>query len=253
LGELTWSAEVLFWLGWTARESGDAITARLRLEESLALRRELGDQAGIASALLTLGEVAVMQGDTARATALIEESLPLLRQLGDSHGIAWAFNHLGHVAQLQGAYVRATRLHKESLALLRNIDPEYIGVPEANHSLGETALARGDAALAATYFEESLMLSRRIEVPKFQAWCLAGLAGVAAINEEPERAAWLWGAAESLRQSIGARPAPAARATHERLQAEVRKQLGEDKFNAKWAEGQVASMEQAVVKALSAT
>jgi len=253
LGDLEWSAEVLFWLGWTARESGDASTARLRLEESLTLWRELGDQAKIASALVTLGEVAVMQEETARATALIDESLVLFRQLGDSHGTAWAFNHLGHVAQLQGAYVRATRLHKESLVLLREIDPEYIGVPEANHSLGETALARGDAALAATHFKESLTLSRQIEVPKFQAWCLAGLAGVAALDEEPERAAWLWGAAEALRQSIGARPAPAARATHEQLQAEVRKQLGEAVFNAKWAEGQAASWEQAVDKALATT
>jgi tetratricopeptide (TPR) repeat protein len=234
-----------------AREAGDATTARLRLEDSLTLWRELEDQAGVARALLTLGEVAVMQEDTARATALIEESLLWFHQHGDSHGIAWACNHLGHVAQIQGEYVKATRLHKESLALLRDIDPEYIGVPEANHSLGETALARGDTALAATCFEESLSLSRRIAVPKFQAWCLAGLAGVAALNEEPERAAWLWGAAEALRQSIGARPAPAARATHERLQAEVREQLGEAEFNAKWAEGQAASWEEALDKALS--
>jgi hypothetical protein len=81
------------------------------------------------------------------------------------------------------------------------------------------------------------------------SWCLAGLAGVAALGEEPERAAWLWGAAEALRQSIGARRAPAARATHERLQAEVRKQLGEDTFNTKCAEGQTASVEQAIDEA----
>ena len=70
------------------------------------------------------------------------------------------------------------------------------------------------------------------------------------MNEEPERAAWLWGAAEALRQSIGVRPAPASRATHERLKNEVRKQLGEATFNAKWAEGQSASVEQAICRGL---
>jgi hypothetical protein len=81
------------------------------------------------------------------------------------------------------------------------------------------------------------------------SWCLAGLAGVAALDEEPERAAWLWGAAEALRKSIGVREAPASHATHERLKAEVRKQLGDKVFNAKWAEGQSASMEQAIAEA----
>jgi predicted ATPase/transcriptional regulator with XRE-family HTH domain len=247
LGDLKSSAEALNRLGWLAREHGDATTARLRLEESLALCQELGDKAGIASALLTLGEVAVMQEDPARATALVEESLALLRHLGDTHGIAWAFNHLGHVAQLQGKYEQATRLHEESLTLLRKIDPEYIGVPEANHSLGETALAWGDAALAATHFRESVKLSRHLGVPKFQAWCLAG---VAALDEEPERAAWLWDAAEALRQSIGVREAPASRATRERLIAQACEQLGEAAFAAAWAEGQAALPEQAMAQAL---
>lgn len=80
-------------------------------------------------------------------------------------------------------------------------------------------------------------------------WCLAGLAGVAAVNEEPGRAAWLWGAAEALRQFIGVRKAPAARATHERFQTEVRHQLGEAAFNTRWAEDQSASMEQAINEA----
>jgi len=59
----------------------------------------------------------------------------------------------------------------------------------------------------------------------------------------------LWGAAEALRQSIGTREAPASQAAHERLKAEVRKQLGEAVFNAKWAEGQSASLEQANTEA----
>lgn len=70
------------------------------------------------------------------------------------------------------------------------------------------------------------------------------------MDEEPERAAWLWGAAEALRQSIGAREAPASRATRERLIAQAREQLGEAAFAAKWAEGRAMTMEQAVAYAL---
>jgi len=250
LGDLPWSAWVLNRLGWLAREQGDTTIARLRLEESLALYRELGDQTGIAWALVTLGEVAVMQDDVARATTLLEESLTLFRHLANTYGIGWALNHLGHVAQLEGVYERATRLHKESLTLFLEYGAKDFGCAETLQSLGETALADGGTALATTHFTEALALFKDLGHRAGVSWCLAGLAGVAAVNEEPERAAWLWGAAEALRQSIGARSAPAARATRERLQAEVRKQLGEAAFNAKWAEGQSASVEQAVAETI---
>ncbi|MBI3912103.1 MAG: tetratricopeptide repeat protein, partial [Armatimonadetes bacterium] len=246
LGNLSGSAQVLFWLGFVARERGDATTARLRLEESLAAFREIGYKDGVADVLNTLGEVLVMQEEAAAAEALLEESLALARQLGELNQIGWALNHLGHAAQLQGKYERAAHLHEESLPLFRQIGPHHLGIPWAHQGLGETALAQGDAALATTYFTEALPLYRYLGDRAGIAWCLAGLAGAAAVDEEPERAAWLWGAAEALRQSIGAREAPASRATRERLIAQAREQLGDEAFDAAWAEGGQATMEQAI-------
>jgi non-specific serine/threonine protein kinase len=239
LGDPRLRALVLNGIGLLARERGDTITARLRLEECLGLFRELEDKEGIAMVLVTLGEVAVMQEDIKWATALLEEGLVLNRRVKNIAYIGWALNHLGHVAQLESEYKHATQLHGESLPLFRELGADT-GIAHALQSLGETALAQGNAALAATHLTEALALFHDVGDRAGTSWCLAGLAGVAALNEEPERAAWLWGAAEALRQSIGARPAPAARATHERLQGEVRKQLGEAAFNAKWAEGQAA-------------
>ena len=251
LGDLPWSAFLLEGLGWLAREQGDATTARALLEESLALFRELGDESGMAAALVTLGQVAVMQEDAAWATALLEEGLALSREVGNLESMGWALNHLGHVAQLRGEYGRARRLHEESLPLFREIDEQYAGVAEAHRDLGETALAEGDAALATTHFTEALQWFRRFRWLAGVSWCLAGLAGVAALNEEPERAAWLWAAAEALRQSIGTREAPASRATRERLIAQAREQLGEAAFAAAWEKGQAASTEQAIAEALA--
>ena len=193
-----------------------------------------------------------MQEDAVLATALLEEGLSLSRQLGHTLTTGWALNHLGHVAQLQGEYERAARLHEESLAPFDQIGPRHQGTVHAHQSLGETALAQGDAALATTHFVEALVLSRDLGDRAGMAWCLAGLAGVAAAGGQPERAAWLWGAAEALRQTIGVRAAPASRTTRERLIARAREQLGEAAFNAAWAEGQKMTMEQAVAYALAA-
>src|SRR5207253_1498363 len=54
---------------------GDYTRAAVQLEESLALKRELGDTQGIARSLSNLGMVAYLQGDLTRAVALYEESL----------------------------------------------------------------------------------------------------------------------------------------------------------------------------------
>jgi predicted ATPase/DNA-binding XRE family transcriptional regulator len=250
IGNLRASAGVLHDLGLLAREKGDMATARLRLEDSLAISRKLGDQAYLPGQLNTLGEVLVLQEDAEGATRLLEESLALSQEAGYPNETGWALNHLGHVAQLQGEYERATRLHQESLPFFREVGLNWVGIPWAHQGLGETALAQSDAALAATHLAEALRLFSDLGDRAGVSWCLAGLAGVSAVNEDPERAAWLWGAAEKLRKSIGAREAPASHTTHERLKAEVRAQLGEAIFNAKWAEGQAASVEQAIAEAI---
>jgi predicted ATPase/DNA-binding XRE family transcriptional regulator len=256
LGEYSRVAWTLGRLGILAREQGDATTARAQLEESIALFRELGDKHGIASSSVSLGEVAVLQEDPEWAIPLLEEGLELMKERKDVFGpnwVGWVLNHLGHIAQIQGQYTRAMRLHEESISQFREVEELYrdLGFVWGYESLGETALAEGKAAIAARHLMNALGLSQDGGFQAETAWCLAGLAGVAALNEEPERAAWLWGAAEALRQSIGARIAPAARATHERLKADVRKHLGEAMFNAKWAEGQAASLEEAIAEAMS--
>jgi hypothetical protein len=77
------------------------------------------------------------------------------------------------------------------------------------------------------------------------------MGSAAALGEEPEQAAWLWGASERLRLTLGCRPAPAARITYERALTLVRTQLGDDVFEAAWAAGAALSVEHAVAEALN--
>jgi predicted ATPase/DNA-binding XRE family transcriptional regulator len=196
-------------LGWLAREHGDAASARLRLEESRALYRDLDDEMGVAWSSLTLAGVADTAAEAEWATALLEQSLALFQERQVMLGIAWARNHLGHIAQLQGDYGRAAEWHEDSLRRFRELG-ESLGVAWARHGLGETALALGESAEATARLAEAVELFQDLGDRAGMAWCLAGLAG-AAVGGQPARAAWLWGAAEALRQSIGAREPPAAR------------------------------------------
>jgi predicted ATPase len=236
-------------LGWLAREQGDSTSAWALLTESLAIFRELGYTASIAEALNTLAEVAILDEDPARAEALLAESRAI-EQLEQAGPNGWALNHLGHAAQLRGAYDRAAQLHHQSLECFQAFGEQHTGLPWAYHSLGETALGLGRLDEATRWLAQGLTISQTLSDQACMCWCLAGLGSVAALNEEPARAARLCGTAERLRQAIGCRSAPAARATYERALATARAQLGDEAFAAAWAAGEAMTLEQAIAEAL---
>jgi hypothetical protein len=78
------------------------------------------------------------------------------------------------------------------------------------------------------------------------AECLEGLAGVAAAQQQPERAARLFGAAKAWREMTGAPLPPSRRAGYERDLAAVRAGVGKAAFVEAMAVGTSMSLEQAI-------
>jgi predicted ATPase/transcriptional regulator with XRE-family HTH domain len=251
VGDPWWYAVAVEHMGILAGEQGDSATAWAWLSESLVLFRTLGYASSIAETLNMLAEVAILDEDPARAEALVTEIRASEQQENlDPNLIGTTLNRLGHAAQLRGAYDQAAQFHRESLEYFQAFGDQHFGLPWAYHGLGETALGQGRLDEAGRYLAQGLVLSQTLSDQASSAWCLAGLGSVAALDEAPERAARLWGAAERLRQSIGCRPAPAARATYERALGLARTQLDEESFVAAWARGQAMPLEQAIIEAL---
>jgi tetratricopeptide (TPR) repeat protein len=188
---------------------GDYARARALQEESLSVRRELGDRRGIAYSLINLGIVAREQGDAARARALQEESLTLFRELDDRRNIAYTLTNLGNLACDQGDFARATLLHQESLALHREL---------------------GDKEGIATNLEG---MARVATAPDTAPEVLV-------------RAARLLGAADALREAIGMPLPPNDRQSYERTTAATRAAVGEHAWAAAWAEGEGMQLEQVI-------
>jgi tetratricopeptide (TPR) repeat protein len=136
--------------------------ATLCFEECLALRKILGEKAGIASALGNLGLVAREQLDMSRSRAYQEECLELKRELGDKQGIATALSNLGLVAADQGDYEHGISLYEESLVLNRELQ-NMTGLTLTLHNLGGLLVEnRGDYTRALSLLMESLKLSREL-------------------------------------------------------------------------------------------
>jgi predicted ATPase/DNA-binding SARP family transcriptional activator len=167
-------AKALNEAGDLAHRQGDYASARTLLDESLSLRRELGDKQGIAWSLNLLGNVAYDQGDYASARVLHEESLGLCRELGDRLGIAWSLNSLGNIVHPQGEYTTAQALYEESLNLFREAG-DHQGVARSLSCLGYVAFDQGQYATARSLHEESLNIARDLGDRGGIAWALCCL------------------------------------------------------------------------------
>src|SRR5207245_8819553 len=110
-GDSGWSAEMLQSLGVVAEEYP---AARSLFEESLAIRRELGDRAEIGTTLNCLGRVTARQGDYAAACSLHEQGLAICRQSGAKDGIAQSLKGLADVARLRGDAGLALSVYNQS-------------------------------------------------------------------------------------------------------------------------------------------
>jgi tetratricopeptide (TPR) repeat protein len=174
-------------------------------EESLALRRALGDLWGTAASLNHLGNVAYMQGEYGRATALHEEALALQRALGDRRGIAGSLLSLGLVASMQGEYAGAATLIEEGLLLGRDIGARDLAA-DSLESLGWVAAARGQPQRAARLGGAAGALREALGAPLWPEQRAGHDRAVramrAALGEDAFTGAWAEGQALTLEQAI---------------------------------------------------
>jgi tetratricopeptide (TPR) repeat protein len=76
-------------LGFVDMAAGDMAAARGRLEQSVALRREIGFLPGVAAGLLALAELAVEDGRPQDARALLDEATATARDSGAQGTLRW--------------------------------------------------------------------------------------------------------------------------------------------------------------------
>jgi predicted ATPase len=238
-------------LGMLALRQGDYAAAGAAHEESLRLRRAIGDARPLAGSLTNLGNVAFEQGDLPRARALYEEGLSLYQQTGDLRRIAAAQINLSNLASAQGDLPFAEQLLNQSISTLRDLDhPVYIA--NALTNLGDVRLKQGDHSGAAAAFLESIAIAHDTHDREVLPYSLEGLGGVAFAQGALHRAAVLWGAAERLREEIGS-PLPPNVANHHSSKVAVARAAARDPeaFERAWQEGRGMTVVQMLEYAMS--
>jgi tetratricopeptide (TPR) repeat protein len=217
-------------------------------QEALPLCQKLGDRKGEAFCNGTLGAVAWYQGNLSEAKTRHGEALRIRRQIQDMGNIAYSLGNLALVSWSEGNFHEAAKLADESVTVSRNEGSRW-QVAEAFVKRATVARAQGDFELARALYTESLKIRRAMADKPNIPFELEGLAALA-LQDDPHRAARLWGAAEKLRQTTNSPLMPAYQKDYAPLIAGVRAELGPAAFDAAWAEGQALTLEQAVEEAL---
>jgi DNA-binding CsgD family transcriptional regulator/tetratricopeptide (TPR) repeat protein len=240
---------LLSFLGWVAWGRKDYRRATQLYEESLALSREISNIWWLASSLSNLALVSHSLGDYERATELTEESMDLSRKQSDKLSLAFCLNNLAMVVYSQGDLERASQLTEESVALHRELGTRGV-VDLGLCNLGWMALLQDDLGKAAELCRESLSHSWETGMTLTVQSALEGSACVAGAKGEAERAARLWGAAQTLHETRDIPRDTDFLAEADACISDVRLGMEEEVWEEAWRKGQAMTLDEAVSYAL---
>jgi tetratricopeptide (TPR) repeat protein len=244
-----WLTVALTVWGILARFQGDTVTAQRAFEETLALGERLDMWWFVVLSLLNLGNVAATYGDFSTARDRLEQAAGLAKRNDDTWLMASVLNNLGEVARIQGDYRQAQRSYLECQALRES--GEKPDIARLLHNLGYVTLRLGDCEQARANFQESLSLFQDMGNKRGMAECVAGLASLAVVQDQPQQAARLLAAAEAQLRAAGASWWPADQVEYERNLALIRTVLDPETFDTAWTQGQAMSLAEAIAEALS--
>jgi predicted ATPase/DNA-binding XRE family transcriptional regulator len=248
-------AFLLLVAGILATRQGDYDRAVALDEESLALNRDLGHRKGTHGPLRELGTVAYHRGDYDRAVRLNEQALAITHEFDNASGSGLVVCNLADALRARGDLERARALLEESLASLRRQEqrlPVVNALVNTLARLGSIECETGEYSRAANSYGESLELMWRYVGRAYETVaCLEGLARVAAMQGQPERAARLLGASAALSDEMGTPLSPTVRADHDHASRTAHETLGEDAFEAAFAAGRAMPLEESILSARS--
>jgi tetratricopeptide (TPR) repeat protein len=224
---------------------GEYERAQALAEECLAIFRAQGAPQQIAESLTLLGwSLFVAQGDTARATSLVEQGLALAREVGPISSTGWALFLLGLMRRHQGELLEARTLLEESLVSGREARDLF----QRQTQLARLLAQQGELARARALYQENRAFLPTSGCKYLIADYLEGRGMLETALDVPVAATRLWGAAEVLREAIGAPMYPVDRDEYAQAVAAARTQMSETAFAAAWAEGRALTPEAVLAK-----
>jgi predicted ATPase/DNA-binding CsgD family transcriptional regulator len=229
---------------------GDTDAARRMRDECAAIAERFGDKSMLAHAMHASGMVTWAQGDLREAIAQLREALRLSLTYGDDAAEGFLDRlFLSMAASLTGD-ARSDAFTQETLDAADEAGAQWC-IAWAIWVRGLHEWGAGNIQQATDLFQDALRRNRVLYNEWSFAWCTEALAWTAAAAGQDERAARLLGATQAcLKQMGGLGGFNLFAAAHERCEAQLRENLGEDAYAEALRSGAKLSLEEIIVYAL---
>ena len=244
-GETDGMPKALWGAAWLAYHQDDFVRAGSLGQELVDTARNRDLPLDVRNGLTVLGMVAVAEGRFPDALELFRRSAEICTAAGAPWHLATSLFNLGQAALLTEDRAEAERLWKESLAAYRELGDQHFSARLQGH-LGYLALLDGDRESAAMCFADSLEAFRALGDDWGVAESMERSAALAAAYADDGRAATVAGAAEALRERLGARPMPFDRLLVDRYLGETRTRVGEERWRDVSNEGRRLTLDAAI-------
>ena len=234
--------------GLIAYKQGDHATARDIAEELGRLSAETHDERGSADSLNLLGVIAAGDGNYEEARDLLERAESVRERIGDEAGVQVSTHNLGLLALNQADYRRARPALEEALAIAEKFELEAM-IGNSMCDLGFAELGDGRFDEARAHFAAGLEAALRMGWKENVAYCLVGFSSAEFAADRLDRAARFLGQVDRIVEDIQLIFELYAERERERVERELRSDLGPDRLDALRAEGRSLSIDHAVAEA----
>ena len=158
-------ADVLQAIGVAYKRLDRLDEALRRYEESLEIKRKLGQKRGMAASLGEIAQIQEVQGQTRESEQSYREALGLQREIGDKAGISTSLVNLASLLNDDlGRPDDALPLLREALQIRRDVGNAN-GEAIVLNNIGSVYLGKGQYSEGQTYFERALELREKTKVP----------------------------------------------------------------------------------------
>jgi predicted ATPase/class 3 adenylate cyclase/DNA-binding CsgD family transcriptional regulator len=244
-GASVWTLQSLGFLSWVLASLGELDEARELAEASIAEARDTGVVPYEGVGYWALSVVAIAAGD---ATALRQSSHALAQRFSfPPEWVALTLDHLALAAFAAGDLSTARRYADEAVVATTGFDMKYRAM-EALLTSARVWLALGEIDRARDDAHRALAIAAAIDARIGIADTLECLAGITATDDH-QAAARLFGAADALRQSVGAVRFKLYQPGFDSDVSALRASTGDGGFDQAWAEGAALSAAEAVAYA----
>ncbi len=171
-------------------------------EQSLEIRKAIGDKDGEGTTLSNMGTIALHKGDYEKALSYYEQALEFFRKAGKKSEVGTLLNNISQIYSARGDYEKALSYLEQALEIKKAIG-DKAGEGTTLNNIGQIYSTRGDYEKALSYLEQALEIAKAIGDKSGEGRALNNISQIYSARGDYEKALSYLEQALEIRKAIG--------------------------------------------------